>query len=172
MDFLKIFNWKTTFHCDFYCKIRIPLVRFPCPVLRYSRFRSVKKRENGKNGSGIPLRWKNGPTAGRQRITSLYHVVRTDAADIATFCTWIQKQERLGDEKQQISVAGSKWNLNLALNVLEAAWTVKFLSHGVIKPDLSWTIQITCTVQIWYLQFLIIHQISKLYNYSTRKHLI
>ena len=49
----------------------------------------------------------------------------------------MQKQERSGDKRQQISVAEAKLNLNLALYVLDAAQSVKFLSHCVIKPDLS-----------------------------------
>lgn len=73
----------------------------------------------------------------RQRITSLHHVVRTDATHIATFCTWIQSKQ--GDKRQQISVAGAKWNWNMDLNLLDVVRTVKFLSHCVIKSDLSCT---------------------------------
>ena len=68
------------------------------------------------NKAAVSPRLLHREVSGRQRMTPPHHVVRTDAADRARFCTWRQKQERLGDKRQQISVAGAKLNLNLNLN--------------------------------------------------------
>ena len=67
MDFLKIFNWKTTFHCDFYCK-KQDSVRsvYGTPV-------SVPLK-NGR--TGIPLRYKKraNADAGTSRLAFDYAV--------------------------------------------------------------------------------------------------